>query len=138
MMARDGVEPNASTFFELIMAAIRAGQPERGFDIYAGMKQHFSHLQPNVYLFTSLINAACAMRRTTLAEQCLAEMRAANIKGDVFIYSSMLNAYGKVRDFDKMWKICDTMRKEGNLLPFILFFFLSSFLFLIFFPSVPL
>ncbi|KAF9161182.1 hypothetical protein DFQ26_004787 [Actinomortierella ambigua] len=110
---RDGhLRPNEKTFSTLLSLFADRGEVEGGEALWDEMV-HVLGVQPNVYVYASMIHLYCTAEDMMAAHGVYREMIQIGIKPNLVIFGTLLNAYARYGDLTQMLSIYDVMRSEG-------------------------
>lgn len=99
-----GIVPNDETYNHLMTAFARA----RDIDMVEKINQEAItkyKLLPSKFRYNALILAYCKSNRALDAEKILKEMVQAGVRPDTVCYTTVIDAYKRIRNIDKCWEL---------------------------------
>ncbi|XP_047339036.1 pentatricopeptide repeat-containing protein At3g53170 [Impatiens glandulifera] len=116
IMRSDGIQPTIDVYTALIGAYGLNGFLDEAFFILDEMKSA-ANCKPDVYMFSTLINCCIKSCRFDLIKGVLTEMSYLGIDCNDVTYNTIIDGYGKTKQFNQMESVLTDMIESGTCLP---------------------
>lgn len=115
-MIDEGCAVNCESYTALLSAYSRSGLFETAFSLLEKMK-NTPGCEPDVFTYSILIKSCVHVFEFEKVQTLLSDMADQGIKSNTITYNTLIDAYGKAKDFAEMEKTLATMLRMGECEP---------------------